>query len=358
MRHITFGLLACLLLTACTVGIVKREEVTLGATLSPTPDTAATEDAIVTTRVAATVTALKLSNPITPTVTTLLTPTLTPPPTKPLSRSQPTPLVALPVIDTFTSNTYEIAIGESVTLFWSSTGATRATLRRTTALGAGSFAQDVPPNGSLVVGSEGAGRHWHDYELDVYNSAGAAAARSLTVRFRCPYSLFFTSNINSYLYDPRLCPEGPPQSTKAAEQVFEGGRMIWLEHAAPIRQWDWGAGGKDDFIILALYTPGVAWPQKQTFIDAWTPDEPDSDPTIVPPNGRFQPIRGFGKVWRTHSDVRQKLGWALGQEQGFDAVYQLVSDFRDYGPCLYLTNMDGRVVGLCRRDGSWSFVAP
>jgi hypothetical protein len=134
--------------------------------------------------------------------------------------------------------------------------------------------------------------------------------------------------------------------------------MIWLEHAALIRQWDWGTGSKDDFIIMALYSPGVAWTQKQTFIDAWTPNELDSDPDIVPPNGFFQPIRGFGKVWRTHSDVRQKMGWALGQEQGFDAVCQLVSDFRDYGTCLYLRVADGRVVGTCRRDSSWSFVTP
>ncbi len=215
----------------------------------------------------------------------------------------------------------------------------------------------MPPNGSLVVDSKGAGRHWHDYELVVYNSAGASDRRVLTVRFPCLYSFFFKAAA-SYLYDPRLCPDGPAQSTQAAEQTFEGGRMIWLEHAAPIRQWDWGSGGKEDFIILALYSPGVAWPQKQTFVDAWSLNEPDGDPSIVPPAAKFQPIRGFGKVWRTYSDVRQKLGWALTQEQSFVAVYQLVSDFYGHGSCLYLSVADGDIVNLCSRDRSWALVTP
>jgi hypothetical protein len=52
------------------------------------------------------------------------------------------------------------------------------------------------------------------------------------------------------------------------------------------------------------------------------------------------------------------LGWALAQEQGYDAVYQLVSDFRENSMCFYLRIADGRVLGMCRRDGSWGFVTP
>ena len=47
-----------------------------------------------------------------------------------------------------------------------------------------------------------------------------------------------------------------------------------------------------------------------------------TDPAIVPPDGRFQPIRGFGKLWRERPDVRDRLGWALGVELGFDAKLQ------------------------------------
>jgi len=360
----TLGLLACLLMTACTIGIVKQE------TFAPvaTADVQATDNARVATSVAGTVTAI-LANTATPTTALSISVPLTvspPPPTvTPLATSKPTTSprpsstpVASPAIQYFNASSYEIALNGSVSLFWSSTGGVRATLRRTTASGAGGFEREVPPSGSLTVDSQGAGRHWHDYELVVYNSAGISDRRSLTIRFVCSHNFFFRADSASYLYDPRLCPDGPPQSTQAAEQIFEGGRMIWLEHAAPIRQWDWGTGGNDDFIILALYAPGVAWPQKQTFIDAWSPKEPDSDPSIVPPEGKFQPVRGFGKAWRTHSDVRQKLGWALSQEKAYGATFQFVSDFYGRSECLYLSLADGRVVSMCRRDGSWGFVNP
>jgi hypothetical protein len=283
-------LLVCVLMTSCTVKIVNQEAYTPTAAA----DVQATDDARVATSVAATVATWKLPvSLITPTAA--VTPTLTPPPTRPAGPSQPirTP-VPTPAIQSFSSSAYDP--NDSVTLYWSSTGGARATLRRTTALGAGDFERQVPPDGSLVVDSKGAGRHWHDYELVVYNSLGASDRRSLTVRFPCSTSFFFKMDTASYLYDPRLCPDGPPQATKAAEQIFEGGRMIWLQHAEPVRLWDWGTDDKDVFIILALYTSGVAWPQKQTFVDAWPSNEPDSDPNIEPPTGKFQPIRGFGKV--------------------------------------------------------------
>ena len=352
MRSIILVLLVCLLMTSCNIRVIKQETFTPVAAA----DVQATDNARVATAVAATVAALRLpASTVTPIATGTVTPTLAPAPTTPASPSQPVrALVPFPALLSFTSSAYDPS--DSVTLYWSSTGAVQATLRRTTASGVGDFERDVPPSGSLVVDSKGAGRHWHNYELVVYNSVGASDRRLLTVRFPCSYSFFFRVDVASYLYDPRLCPDGPPQSTQAAEQIFEGGRMIWLEHAAPIRQWDWGTGGQDDFIILALYSPGVAWPQKQTFVDAWSPNELDSDPDIVPPSGKFQPIRGFGKVWRTHSDVRQKLGWALNQETSFDAVYQLVSDFYGHSACLYLSVADGHVVSLCNHDGSWGFV--
>lgn len=51
----------------------------------------------------------------------------------------------------------------------------------------------------------------------------------------------------------------------------------------------------------------------------------DSDPAIVPPEGRIQPERGFGKLWREAPDVREALGWAVTPEFGYisDYVYQV-----------------------------------
>lgn len=146
-----------------------------------------------------------------------------------------------------------------------------------------------------------------------------------------------------FFYAPTLegCPVEPPTEAWAAEQVFEGGRMIWLE---PQRQ------------IYALYDDGT-W---VSFADTWTPDQPEKDPDIEPPEGRHQPIRGFGKVWRNQPEIRERLGWALAPERGFDTAFQHGRTASRQSPDydLYLQNGDGRVVHLDARDMRWEYVTP
>ena len=343
MRKIMFISLVCLWLTSCTIGITKRTEV------------APSDDAAVETRVAATIAALKLATPpstVTPLpVTPTSTPTSTPAPTK--AAAAPTSAQAsAPVIHNFFANAFEINSGDSIYLTWNSSHATRAVLwQRFSAAGVESAQRDVPPNGSLTIKTLSTDRHWQDFDLIVYNNAGAAASATLNVRFRCAHTLFFPT-------ESRLCPDGPTQSTKAAEQIFENGRMIWLEHAASLRQWGWSAGDKEDFIILVLFGQSYRGSTWQMFVDAWRETEPESDPNTVPPQGKYQPIRGFGKVWRTHPEVRQILGWAIGQEKGFDAAYQQISNINGSDQCAYIRSADARVINLCRKSGYWTFAAP
>lgn len=61
-------------------------------------------------------------------------------------------------------------------------------------------------------------------------------------------------------------------------------------------------------IILVFYDDGRFEKHADTFVEG----EPESDPTIVPPAGLYQPIRGFGKLWWTNASVRDRLGWATG----------------------------------------------
>jgi hypothetical protein len=56
--------------------------------------------------------------------------------------------------------------------------------------------------------------------------------------------------------------------------------------------------------------------------DTWREGDPSSDPAIIPPAGLYQPVRGFGKVWRERFGVRQALGWATAEEVGFSAIIQ------------------------------------
>lgn len=97
--------------------------------------------------------------------------------------------------------------------------------------------------------------------------------------------------------------EAEPSSVYAAVQRFEGGLMIWRE---------------DNRQIYTLYADG-SWTAVD---DTWTEDQPAFDPAITAPADRFQPIRGFGKVWRNNRQVRGRVGWALEPERGVNVTVQ------------------------------------
>ena len=61
-----------------------------------------------------------------------------------------------------------------------------------------------------------------------------------------------------------------------------------------------------------LYSNGLWQSVADTFVDG----QPESDPAIVAPWGYYQPIRGFGKVWREEPGVRDRLGWGTEKERG------------------------------------------
>jgi len=87
-----------------------------------------------------------------------------------------------------------------------------------------------------------------------------------------------------------------PDNSLAAEQPFEHGRMIWVERLDS---------------IYVIFDDG-SWAR---FNDAFEEGMAESDPAIVAPGGKLQPMRGFGKVWREQSAVREQIGWALAPEK-------------------------------------------
>lgn len=110
-------------------------------------------------------------------------------------------------------------------------------------------------------------------------------------------------------------PEGFPTPTVAeltvAEQVFENGRMVWVEPVGLI--WVLVASEDDP-------NQGDWFCYTDTFVDG----DAEIDPEIVPPDDLLQPRRGFGKVWRTVPGVREQLGWAVTPEFGFVSPYTYV----------------------------------
>ena len=93
--------------------------------------------------------------------------------------------------------------------------------------------------------------------------------------------------------------QGQPDSSQAADQPFEQGRMIWVEQ-------------QDS--IYVIYNDG-SW---ERYPDAFEEGMAERDPAISPPGGKLQPERGFGKVWREQPEVRARIGWALAPETPAD----------------------------------------
>lgn len=146
--------------------------------------------------------------------------------------------------------------------------------------------------------------------------------------------------------DPSLpsqigCPVGfPPQivAVAGAEQLFESGRMIWVS-GAPSQ-------------IYVLYNNN----SYQNFADSFLPGIDPESGGESPPSGRLEPVRGFGKVWRSLPTVRNGLGWALGPETSATITLQSF----ERGLMLYVANQTAILVLVANPDGTtgtWRAVA-
>jgi hypothetical protein len=98
--------------------------------------------------------------------------------------------------------------------------------------------------------------------------------------------------------------------TQAAVQHFEHGLMFWLQDRAEV----WA-------LIDSPLEDQFYW---RVLPNLWSEGQPEVDPTVQPPAGRFQPVRGFGYAWRlgggSYAPQRADLGWAVDEEQGFDTA--------------------------------------
>jgi hypothetical protein len=242
----------------------------------------------------------------------------------------------------FTVLVEEIADGKRLTFTWQTTGATRATIISGTSH---RFPQrwEVGPNGTREVELESTVYNNPDMILIAYDSLGNEVSETIQADWPCEYNYFFEPV-------PEACPVYAPSETWAAEQPFENGRMIWLEEVR-------GETFVTQRQILVLYNDG----SYEQYQDTWTEGEAESAPSIVPPAGLYQPVRGFGKLWRETSGMRDKLGWATVPEQGFDTQWQL--RIQESLPSVaYVRIFDSRVIEIAgwgwATGGSWEFVSP
>lgn len=144
---------------------------------------------------------------------------------------------------------------------------------------------------------------------------------------------------------PNPFPEKIVGSIYVAEQRFEKGWMFWLQPNAQI----WVLTEDDGRRIWSVYD--------DTFVDG----DAESDPQIIPPSDRFQPIRGFGKLWRENPEVKLAIGWALDIERGHTTQYEYhhggsVNDDNEYepGPGYHqVESLDGETIRFIEESRTW-----
>jgi hypothetical protein len=105
-----------------------------------------------------------------------------------------------------------------------------------------------------------------------------------------------------------------PAFTPAAWQAFERGFMIYLQGSPSV--------------IYVVSNDGRFRRFNDTFVSGVDPESGGE----TPPQGLLEPVRGFGKVWRSNMDVRTLLGWATQPESGDTATVQPF----DRGRAVYL----------------------
>jgi hypothetical protein len=192
---------------------------------------------------------------------------------------------------------------------------------------------DVGPSGSLQVAISPERRNYDTYALYVYDESGVVAHETTQVALRCPDRWFFSPA-------PDICPIGPAIITDGAEQHFERGTMLWV--SAEDR-------------IYVLFDDGQL-PRWSAYSDEWDEGEPPKDEGIEPPPGLQQPVRGFGLIWREESTVRERLGWAVDAERGYETALQWSSHVRY--PVLYIRALDGGVWELGPNGSAWMHLPP
>lgn len=223
--------------------------------------------------------------------------------------------------------------GEAFTLTWESTGAVQAWLYPVVD---GRLTQGVPvsPTGSQILTASADLRQPLEYMLFVFDSSGAWISHSLRLPLRqCPAGWFFPNA-------PAECPSGPPVVSFAAYQPFEGGHMIWIQ-------------ARDEIFVLFEDESIHRW---RVFVDLFEEGMPEFDLALTPPPGRFQPVRGFGLVWRSDPEVQARLGWALRPEQGFTTRVQATARMR-YN-VLFIEAPDGGIWQLDPEGSRWLYRPP
>lgn len=208
-----------------------------------------------------------------------------------------------PEILEFAANVGTADPGDTITLTWQTKNTITSTLYHLLPTGQFGSWWDVAAQGTMSYTIPSGARNRERFILYAMNEQYPFASAMLTITLTCPDGWFFSPA-------PPICPQDAALISRAAEQTFEHGVMVWVE---------------ENDSIYVLFDDSGFTTKWNRYTDEWEQGDPIDDPSIIPPAGRYQPVRGFGLVWREQPNVRARLGWALEPEAGFETAVQHTS---------------------------------
>jgi hypothetical protein len=335
--------------------LVGCGQLEVGIESSPTPigEVAHTEEAMVPTETA-TEAPTSLATPTlrpSQTATAAATATMTPSPTatpRPTNTNTPVPLLPtstktavptatvtlLPEIEYFSVEPQIVTPGSTLNLSWEASGDWAEICVFQVGYADYRDCRETAVSGALAWELDDSLRNDFAVELTV-RRGDEQAGQGFPVTVSCLES----ENWWFFSPAPASCPIDEATETAAAFQFFEHGWMLWLESGD---------------VIYAFFDDGTF---AQFYGYQLHGDTESGNGGIEAPDGRVAPIRGFGLVWRGEADgaeggwVRDKLGWGLYPESGFQAFYQ-GQRFYDYVG-MYVTDLKGRVIFVNPLHVSW-----
>jgi subtilisin family serine protease len=160
---------------------------------------------------------------------------------------------------------------------------------------------------------------------DANESTFYADGESESIASPCLETFFF--------YGGAGCPDAPAATVWSAYQPFERGFMLW--RMEPDEVW-------------VLLNDGSFFYFTATMI-AQLPDNPLTE---LAPSGFTAPVSGFGRAWGNTALVHSSLGWALGNEHGYDAQMQHSKTIIDGSvtQMIYFALPDGSVIEIALND--------
>jgi hypothetical protein len=214
----------------------------------------------------------------------------------------PTRSTSDPVINHFTVNPSSATEGDEITLSWDVSGVNSVRL-------ISSFPGASQPNTDVVVGNVGtqtmnAPYGWQEVVFILRLAEGGnyiPPLQTITVPLTCRFVWMDGHNSSA------SCPDTPPKTAQATYQAFERGYMVWhVDSMSNTTKIVWIY-----FNELESFTTAPDFYAGETLLF----DE-------TPPEGLYQPINGFGSIWITYDNIRERLGWAIAPEQTYTMTYQ------------------------------------